>query len=990
MDIAGFVGLASRGPVGIPVPVEDAGRFREIFGPDQALAWDVDAGRPATAFLGPAVDAFFRNGGRRCWVVRVARDASLGRFPLPALLDAATGCPARVHARSPGSWCDGLRVGTVLHLRAAGAAVALEPEEEGFAVALPPSDPTRTGDVLRARFGPGERGLELYLRVRSVADDGGLRRVVTGPGRAFLRRPPSPVRSVRVRVHAVGDDGEAAAAGVPAVLQHRHGVYRLRLAPRADGDPAPGGLLHVRVDEGPLAGRVVWMVAGGVERVRRPARRDRVRVRVADALWPLTPDQTRAAVEELGLGEPGAPRPTLEGVAVELVAWSRQQIQARLGNLSPGRSPAMEGTPGRHATRFWAELPSDDHLFRLVDGRPLGPETELARDAASPRFPLAGPADAADLYVPLGMPPAPDAEAARGPLEADAETVLERDGLAGFSPRWLVDGELETVGVGALQEAVLDKLYIRGAALGGLHAFWPIREVTLAAAPDAVQPGWSRRAPRGMPTLEAPRRLAATPGSEPGAYRIHWRATEGGGDGIEYELEESRDPLFAGGTVRHRGGRAHTWVYFGEEGRCGLDLGCLVPRYYRVRARTEGRLSPWSATLRVDPAGEGFRDCTPPLDAPRIRIVGESPTRVRWSRVEGAARYVLEAAPDVAFAAPSTPPLPDPTVRRLALEPSPERPTWYRVRAERDRVTDDGRLLTESGPWSGTVRYEPARPARWTMDAPETFDEGGGPEALAAFQEAALRLAAARGEWVTLLTLPVHYRAERAVGHVAGLAPGPGTDARSFAALYHPWLGVRDESGRTGRVRFLPPDGAVAGMAAARALARGAWVAPANVPLRDVVALEPRFDEAAWERVLAAGVNLVRPGHAGFHLMSAETLASGALRPLNVRRLLILLRRLALREGPAFAFESNSDALRRRLRLRFERFLTRMFERGAFAGSRPAEAFDVRTDAAVNPPESVDRGRLVVELRVAPSRPLAFLTVRLVQRDGAGLIVVEG
>ena len=124
--------------------------------------------------------------------------------------------------------------------------------------------------------------------------------------------------------------------------------------------------------------------------------------------------------------------------------------------------------------------------------------------------------------------------------------------------------------------------------------------------------------------------------------------------------------------------------------------------------------------------------------------------------------------------------------------------------------------------------------------------------------------------------------------------------------------------------------------------------------------------------------------------MSAETLASGALRPLNVRRLLILLRRLALREGPAFAFESNSDALRRRLRLRFERFLTRMFERGAFAGSRPAEAFDVRTDAAVNPPGSVDRGRLVVELRVAPSRPLAFLTVRLVQRDGAGLIVVEG
>jgi phage tail sheath protein FI len=36
----------------------------------------------------------------------------------------------------------------------------------------------------------------------------------------------------------------------------------------------------------------------------------------------------------------------------------------------------------------------------------------------------------------------------------------------------------------------------------------------------------------------------------------------------------------------------------------------------------------------------------------------------------------------------------------------------------------------------------------------------------------------------------------------------------------------------------------------------------------------------------------------------------------------------------------------------------------------------------------VDLGRLVVELRVAPSRPLAFLTVRLVQ-TGAGVTVRE-
>jgi phage tail sheath protein FI len=213
--------------------------------------------------------------------------------------------------------------------------------------------------------------------------------------------------------------------------------------------------------------------------------------------------------------------------------------------------------------------------------------------------------------------------------------------------------------------------------------------------------------------------------------------------------------------------------------------------------------------------------------------------------------------------------------------------------------------------------------------------------------------------------------------------------ALSFGALYHPWLGVRDDTARAQAVRFLPPDGAVAGLVAARARARGAWVAPANVPLRDVVALEPPFDEAAWARLLGRGLNLVRPLPRGFAPLSAETLAGGPLRPLGARRLLILLRRLALREGNTFAFDPHSDALRRGVAARFEGLLTRLFERGAFAGARPADAFQVRADAAVNPPEAVERGHLVAELRVAPSQPLAFLTVRLVQLDGAGLTAFE-
>jgi len=52
-------------------------------------------------------------------------------------------------------------------------------------------------------------------------------------------------------------------------------------------------------------------------------------------------------------------------------------------------------------------------------------------------------------------------------------------------------------------------------------------------------------------------------------------------------------------------------------------------------------------------------------------------------------------------------------------------------------------------------------------------------------------------------------------------------------------------------------------------------------------------------------------------------------------------------------------------------------------------AFQVVTDETVNTAASVERGRLIVELRVAPSVPLTFLTVRLVQSGDRRLIAEE-
>jgi phage tail sheath protein FI len=203
------------------------------------------------------------------------------------------------------------------------------------------------------------------------------------------------------------------------------------------------------------------------------------------------------------------------------------------------------------------------------------------------------------------------------------------------------------------------------------------------------------------------------------------------------------------------------------------------------------------------------------------------------------------------------------------------------------------------------------------------------------------------------------------------------TDALGFGALYHGWAVIREESGA---LRAIAPDGPVTGLLARRANERGAWVAPANEPLVGPVALDHPASPSRWQDLQQLRVNLLRHEPRGFTVMAADTLApDDDLRPIGVRRLLILLRRLALRLGSTYVFEPNDDVLRRMVQRGFESMLGTLFQRGAFAGGTASTAYQVVTGESLNTPASVERGRLLVEIRVAPSRPMAFLTLRLVQ-----------
>lgn len=265
---------------------------------------------------------------------------------------------------------------------------------------------------------------------------------------------------------------------------------------------------------------------------------------------------------------------------------------------------------------------------------------------------------------------------------------------------------------------------------------------------------------------------------------------------------------------------------------------------------------------------------------------------------------------------------------------------------------------------------------------------------------ALLRMCAARGDLFAILSVPAHYRELDLLAHAAKLTTAKGglvryaprrsqqeigafgpseTGALSYGALYHPWLAAREESAPDS-LRTSPPDGAIAGTFAKRSLLRGAWIAPAGETLHGVVALDPPIRQDYWQALQDAQVNIIRQVPSGFVCLNADTLSfDDSLRPINVRRLLQLLRRAALKLGVDYVFEPNDASFRRSVQRGFEGLLGGMFVRGAFAGRIPSESFQVVTDSSLNTRASIDLGRFIVELKVAPSLPLTFLTVRLVQ-----------
>jgi phage tail sheath protein FI len=222
----------------------------------------------------------------------------------------------------------------------------------------------------------------------------------------------------------------------------------------------------------------------------------------------------------------------------------------------------------------------------------------------------------------------------------------------------------------------------------------------------------------------------------------------------------------------------------------------------------------------------------------------------------------------------------------------------------------------------------------------------------------------------------------------AALTSDPG-----FGGLYWPWIQIPDPLAAPGSTDTVsvPPSGHVAGVMARSDGAVGVHKAPANEIVRGAIDLDFLLNDAEQGVLNKAGINAIRrfPGGPP-RVWGARTLSDNIQwRYVNVRRLVSYIED-SIVEGVRWAvFAPNNTALWKGLERSISEFLTRVWQSGALFGVTAAKAFYVTISEELNPPDTRNRGEVVVEIGLAVTRPAEHIVVRIGLWDG-GARITEG
>ncbi len=210
------------------------------------------------------------------------------------------------------------------------------------------------------------------------------------------------------------------------------------------------------------------------------------------------------------------------------------------------------------------------------------------------------------------------------------------------------------------------------------------------------------------------------------------------------------------------------------------------------------------------------------------------------------------------------------------------------------------------------------------------------------------------------------------------------------AALYFPYLTSIDSL--TGNVRHLPPSGFVAGIFARIDNNRGVWKAPAGLEatLNNATGVVPwgKLTDARAGVLNPLGVNCIRTfADSGTVVFGARTTvtANPALqqwRYVPVRRMALFLEQSLLASLGWVVFEPNDEPLWLAITTSISAFMLTLFHQGAFQGSTPSQAFQVKCDSTTTTQTDIDNGIVNILVAFAPLKPAEFVVIQIAQLAG--------
>jgi phage tail sheath protein FI len=203
---------------------------------------------------------------------------------------------------------------------------------------------------------------------------------------------------------------------------------------------------------------------------------------------------------------------------------------------------------------------------------------------------------------------------------------------------------------------------------------------------------------------------------------------------------------------------------------------------------------------------------------------------------------------------------------------------------------------------------------------------------------------------------------------------------KGFAALYYPWLSVT--SAKTNLPILVPPSGFVAGIYARTDSGRGVFKAPAGTEaiVSGALGVELTVSDVDQGVLNLNGVNVIRVFQRGGRPLvwgARTTTTNTNWQYVNIRRLFLYLEGSIQQGIRGAVFEPNNLELWQKLKRTISAFLTQQWRDGALFGQSEKDAFYVRIDDVLNPPDQRALGKLTVEIGVKPSYPAEFIVVRI-------------